>query len=546
MPRIGVLLLLCVVLVGCEDGSNQCLDSESGNSEVSDGANLNFRSLRGLERPIVQVAADAFHRSSLKVHMHAEMSALADFESQSAVALVDEVCLIQKLKNNEPISALLEKVEVDPNSLHLSKSRVNSHTIRISHTQSLQALEVEAQSEACLKGIGDDVLFTLSSYKKDPLEGQQRHLNGIQASKAWETLALFDGGVSKDVIVAVIDSGIELTHEDLKEQLWVNLAERDGEPGVDDDENGYVDDVHGYNFAQGKGDPSHSGVWFGVEHGSHVSGLIGATGGNGKGVAGVMPQRVKIMALNVFGNRSGASTRNIDRAIRYAVDNGADVINMSLGGPGRAETTGSALAYAVSRGVSVAVAAGNSNLDIDRRAYTPAVFGAEYEGVVTVGATYAEDGKRCEFSNYGLSAVEVGAPGCQRSAPKSRNPYEGILSTVNDNGYDKMAGTSMASPVLAGGLALVVGVLKSKGISVESKITESSVKGTSDKLDFLEGKVAGSLHLNISGLADLLVALEGPKDGGGVVEPPDDEPDDGEDPGGEDPPPIDQCLALVD
>ncbi len=190
----------------------------------------------------------------------------------------------------------------------------------------------------------------------------------IDATDAWD----IETGDS-DIIVAVIDSGVDYTHPDLNGNMWVNLPELNGQPGVDDDGNGYIDDIYGYDFAgaqqanpnDGDGDPCDV---FG--HGTHVAGTIGAVGNNNRGVAGVCWD-VRLMALKVGADDGGSSLVLSDAilAIEYAIDMGADVINASWGGDSTTYSVAmrDAIAQARNAGIIFVAAAGteSSNNDID-------------------------------------------------------------------------------------------------------------------------------------------------------------------------------------
>ena len=237
----------------------------------------------------------------------------------------------------------------------------------------------------------------------------------------------------RDVVVAVIDTGLDISHPDLKNNLWINLAEKNGRPGIDDDQNGYVDDVYGFNFADRVGDPS-PGTALDDDHGTHVAGIIGAEGGNGFGIAG-MVWKTRLMGLRVFPSGGSASMADIYTAVFYAVDNGARVINLSLGvltSPTQADLQ--TYNYAFSRGVLVVVAAGNNGSDAS--ASSP----ANVPGVLTVGALDGSE-QLANFSNRG-PLVSILAPGT------------GIYSTLPGATYDYISGTSMAAPFVSGAAAL--------------------------------------------------------------------------------------------
>ncbi|MBC7692147.1 MAG: S8 family serine peptidase [Methylotenera sp.] len=258
---------------------------------------------------------------------------------------------------------------------------------------------------------------------------------------------------SSDVIVAVIDSGVTIGHPDLQENIYVNQAELNGRPGVDDDGNGYVDDVYGWDFVNQR--PN------GIDdngHGTHCAGIIGA-GANGKGIVGVT-QKVRIMPLKFLNADGSGDTVGAIQAIDYAVANGARVISNSWGGGGYSSLLDQAIQRAVSRGVLVVAAAGNSSMDND----TSASFPANYSGVISVGSSDNQD-NRSFFSNYGKSSVMVIAPGSN------------ILSTWLENRWAYLSGTSMATPQVSGALALALAAKPSASADeLKSALCNSSAK----------------------------------------------------------------------
>lgn len=241
--------------------------------------------------------------------------------------------------------------------------------------------------------------------------------------------------VGGDVTVAVIDSGVAINHPDLQGNIWTNPGEIAGN-GVDDENNGYVDDVHGWDFVASDSDPRDENG-----HGTHVAGIIGARGDNHIGGAGVA-YRVKLMPIRVLDSNAAGSTTAVALGVRYAVDNGARIINLSLAGPSGADDLKAAILYAQVKGAVVVVAAGNQSRSLS---ITPS-FPASYllDNIVGVSATDETLGL-ADISNYGEGA-DIAAPGAD------------ILSTSIDGGYEWRTGTSMATPAVAGTLALIASV----------------------------------------------------------------------------------------
>jgi subtilisin family serine protease len=254
------------------------------------------------------------------------------------------------------------------------------------------------------------------------------NLNAINAPEAWAA-----GYTGEGVVVAVIDTGVDLNHPDLMSQLFVNAGEIAGN-GVDDDGNGYVDDVSGWDFYSGDNTAQD-----GNGHGTHVAGTIAADD-NGSGATGVAPDAT-IMPVRVLGNDGSGSANSVAAGIRYAVSMGADIINLSLGGSFSSLIL-SAIEYAVANNVLVVAAAGNESATTPGY---PARFSATLPSVLSVGA-YTSAGAIASFSNdVGNSgAVQVDAPGVS------------IYSTYAGDTYSRLSGTSMATPHVAGLAALAL------------------------------------------------------------------------------------------
>jgi PKD repeat protein len=247
---------------------------------------------------------------------------------------------------------------------------------------------------------------------------------------------------TNEVIVAVIDTGVDYLHEDIDDNMWVNTAELNGTPDVDDDGNGYVDDIHGYDFYYDDGDPMDLADEGGT-HGTHVAGTIAAEVNNFYGVVGVNPY-CKIMALKFLGE-GGGYTDDAIAAIIYATDNGAQIMNNSWGGGAWNESLQDAITYAVTNGVVLVAASGNSNT---RTPHYPAA----YRGVISVNSMDWND-DRAYYSNYGWF-TDVSAHGSDILS-LACSTWDNPWLTVQTN-FSVIHGTSMACPQVAGALSLLI------------------------------------------------------------------------------------------
>lgn len=294
----------------------------------------------------------------------------------------------------------------------------------------------------------------------------------IDATEAWDAST-----GTGSTIVAVIDTGVDYRHPDLAPNMWVNADEIPGD-GIDNDNNGYVDDVHGYDFFNNDSDPLDD-----HNHGTHVAGTIGAEGNDGIGIAGVNWD-VQIMALKFLGADGSGTTSDAIEAIRYAVDNGAHLSNNSWGGDPFSQAMFDAIRDARDANHIFVAASGNGDfigfgIDNDAQPFYPASY--DLDNVVAVAATDHNDGVAI-FSNYGLTSVDLGAPGVD------------ILSTTINGTYGTSSGTSMATPHVAGALSLVRDV--EPGLDYRQIIDR--VLLSTDPVDSLQGKTVTGGRLNLA------------------------------------------------
>lgn len=296
----------------------------------------------------------------------------------------------------------------------------------------------------------------------------------IDAPEAWD---ISTG--SREVLVGVIDTGVDYTHPDLVDNMWTNPGETGvdengadkSKNGIDDDQNGYIDDFRGWDFINGDNDPMD-----GHSHGTHVSGTIGAAGNNGVGVVGVNWE-VSIVGLKIFSDAGSTTADAIISAIEYSTKLGVRVTNNSWGGGGFSQPLMDAIAEANEAGIFFIAAAGNSRNDNDARPYYPASY--ELENIITVAATDHAD-RLASFSSYGAKTVDVAAPGVD------------VFSTVHRGRYQSMSGTSMATPHVTGLMALVMAAYP----DATFQELRDRVVNTGDVIPSLNNKVISGARIN--------------------------------------------------
>ena len=305
----------------------------------------------------------------------------------------------------------------------------------------------------------------ISKTPNDPSLAQLYGLTRMEANSAWDVTT-----GSAGVIVAIVDTGVYYNHSDLISNIAINRGETPNN-NIDDDGNGYIDDYFGYDFFAGDGDPVDENG-----HGTHCAGIVGASGDNGTGVVGINWQ-VGILPVRALGPRGGGTDADVAAGVQYAVDRGASVISLSLGGPSSSTVLENAIQYARDAGVLVVAASGNESDNTDIFPTYPA--NSPLENVVAVAATDSSD-KLAAFSNYGAGSVHVAAPGA------------GIVSTYLADQFVTMSGTSMATPYVAGLAAL----MKSANPTLGYAALKYALMISSDPIADLQDKVVANGRVN--------------------------------------------------
>jgi subtilisin family serine protease len=289
----------------------------------------------------------------------------------------------------------------------------------------------------------------------------------IDAPEAWDIQT-----ESSSIVIAVIDSGINYIHEDLRDNIWTNPNEIP-DNGVDDDGNGLIDDFRGWDFVNNDNDPLDDNG-----HGTHVAGIIAAVGNNNKGIAGVN-WTAKIMPLKTLNGDGEGTTSAAISAIQYAIDKGAKVLNNSWGSDNFSQALLEAIIASNKVGTLFVAAAGNDSRDADIIPEYPANY--EVPNIIAVAATTRND-VLASFSNYGATTVHVAAPG--------QSIYSTYIPLISS--YHILSGTSQATPYVSGLAALVW----SKTPSMSNIEVKYNIMATSDPLNFLEDKIQSRGRIN--------------------------------------------------
>ena len=287
----------------------------------------------------------------------------------------------------------------------------------------------------------------------------QWYLQKINAFRAWNKV-----NTSPDIVIAIIDSGIQINHPDLRENIWQNSGEV-ADNGIDDDRNGFIDDVNGWDFIGNTPDPNprfEAGFTeAGVHHGTIIAGIAAASGNNAAGIAGITWQ-AQIMPLRVLDDKGEGTTIEVIKAVDYAIANGADIINFSFVGFGFSQGLQEAIERAYRAGIIIVAAAGNEQAEgegfsLDEVPMYPACHDGPNGENMVIGVAATDDLERkASFSSFGTNCVDMTAPGVSIFSTAVYAPLKSIDGKPFDqyyNGY--WSGTSMAAPMVSGTVALI-------------------------------------------------------------------------------------------
>ncbi len=346
-------------------------------------------------------------------------------------------------------------------------------------TTPLETLRRRLEARPEVRYAEPDYEVTADAVPADPLLVSQWGLSNpadhdIDAFEAWDTK-------TKCSKVAVLDTGVDVNHPDLVNNLYKNSKEKP-DNGKDDDDNGYVDDYIGVNVRTNRGN--------GIDtdgHGTHVAGIVAGVANNGIGVSGVC-WKGSVMPVKFMNALGKGSSSYAAEGIEYAVRKGVKIINASFGSTSKSSAMEDAIEYAKEKGVLIVVAAGNDGKNIDKSPVYPASY--TYGNILTVAASTLDDGL-ASFSNYGEKAVDVAAPG------------ENITSTYIDDIYKPLSGTSMAAPMVAG----MAGLLRAKNSDATYSQLKTALRRKVDKPAAFKDKVVYDGRANLKYAIDYIATL---------------------------------------
>ncbi len=332
------------------------------------------------------------------------------------------------------------------------KHQETFHTVRLGSHEDTGALLQRLNADPVVDYAGENRTYELAVVPGDTYYQNQWYLEKVNAPQAWDTTTGDDG-----IVIAVLDTGIDLDHPDLQQNIWHNTDEIPNN-SIDDDANGYVDDYYGWDFVGDQNDPQpqFSGSWTAaaVHHGSVVAGIAGAKGNNNKGITG-MNWTVRMMSVRVLNDAGMGDTGDIAAGVRYAMRNGADIINLSFVGNETDTVLAQIINEATAAGVMIFAAAGNNNINLDQQPRYPVC----NDNVIGVGGTDQNDARFKTYansqisnaSNYGDTCVDIAAPATSYLSTIVYAPDQS-LESYYASGW---SGTSLATPVVAGSAALI-------------------------------------------------------------------------------------------
>lgn len=404
-------------------------------------SNFNIGELLGIEEKVASSKV-MFHQNSIESSIQNQKRLAAQYAAQAAAnpnngyqpeppRSMKNVFVITTTNEQENIPMLVEELKNNPNVDYAEPNYIYG----IDDFEVGEIITAEEASKMTASNNSSTIEVD------DPLYSSQSNITATNIDDVWDQYTTGDGSQ----VIAILDTGVDYTHPDLEANIWINEAELNGVEGYDDDGNGFVDDIRGWDFINIDNAPLDDNM-----HGTHVAGIAGAVGNNGIGIAGAAWD-VKLMPIKVFQSTGQGNSTNIAAGVEYASNNGATIINMSFGSYAVSTTLKLALENAYITSILVG-ASGNDKICIgpgicpDFQPSAPLYPGAynfvlgieDAEGIYD---NYDQDGS-ISTSYNSLLNYELKAPGL------------GIMSTIPGGGYGTLTGTSMATPLVAGGLAL--------------------------------------------------------------------------------------------
>jgi subtilisin family serine protease len=481
---VTLFSLLLIAAGGCVPGKKSSLTSDAGISIPQSAAEL------GIEPDFLLAA---YSKKNLEKRAKpGQLVALMKSEWRDNLPLKLRSGDVKNFRNTAESTSVTAVGSVEVNNISVAKSPLKIKNQKSGSEGQFEVVRLDLRdisSNGLSKAINSlhalgSVVLAEPNYEmnaigipNDPKWPSLWGMDKIGAPAAWDS---WKG--DPNFTVAVIDTGIDYNHEDLKDSIWKNTKEIAAN-NIDDDGNGYVDDVMGWNFYWANNNPMD-----GNGHGTHCAGTVAGKGNNGVGVAGVSWD-AKLMPVKVLSDSGSGYNFDIYEGIMYAVNNGAKVTSNSYGGGGASSLMATALTAAKNKGVLFIAAAGNESTAISSY---PAYYSKTYDNVISIASTDQNDGLS-SFSNYG-DGVNIAAPG------------RDVLSTVPNNGYQSYSGTSMATPHVAGLAALIW----SKNPSLTYLQVKDAILTTGDAVPTLVGKVDTGTRINAKKALDKVSGTPSP------------------------------------
>lgn len=388
-------------------------------------------------------------------------------------AVVSSACL-QDQSQISPIARKALTQSTDTNYVEVVSKKLSQFTLSytIDSEISINDLKILADEDACLIGLTNIQNLKIKSLEfNDPYFQNNQGLLSLHFQDSYEFFNHTAMGANSQIVVAVIDSGLDLNNSDLKSVLFTDSQ---GE--------------HGHNLLSGS-----SNIQDDNEHGTLISSIIAAPANNGIGIVGVMPRAIKIYPLKVMNKKLESNTTLVAQAIDYASAQNVDVINLSLGGSSGDNVLLSSLRTATAHGIFISVAAGNEKSSITSSGPFPAAYCHEISGCLTVGSIISNTIHKSVFSNYSATFVDIMAPG-----------EGGIYSSSLNNNYADVSGTSFAAPFVAGAAALTMSFLKTNNIPYDAALIENILKDSAHKKTALKNYSIDGATLDLNSLKTYL------------------------------------------